>query len=90
MTTNTKLLVGLALVVLIGCMFYFSMSGSAVTCEVCIEFRGGMECRKASGKDADEAQAAAASTACSLLSGGVTDGIACRNTPPKSLMCESR
>ena len=90
MTTNTKLLVGLALVLLIGFMFYFSMSGNAVSCEVCIEFRGGMECRKASGKDAEEAQAAAASTACSLLSGGVTDGIACRNTEPKSVSCENR
>ena len=90
MTTNTKLLVGLALVLLIGCMFYFSISGNAVSCEVCIEFRGGMECRKASGKDAEEAQAAAASTACSLLSGGVTDGIACRNTEPKSVSCENR
>jgi len=85
-----KLLVGLALVLLIGCMFYFSISGSAVSCEVCIEFRGGMECRKASGKDAEEARAAAASTACSLLSGGVTDGIACRNTEPKSVSCENR
>ena len=90
MTTNTKLLVGLALVLLIGFMFYFSISGSAVSCEVCIEFRGGMECRKASGKDAEEARAAAASTACSLLSGGVTDGIACRNTEPKSVSCENR
>jgi hypothetical protein len=90
MTTNTKLLVGLAVVLLIGCMFYFSISGSAVSCEVCIEFRGGMECRKASGKDAGEAQTAAASTACSLLSGGVTDGIACRNTEPKSVSCENR
>jgi hypothetical protein len=85
-----KLLVGLALVLLIGFMFYFSISESAVSCEVCIEFRGGMECRKASGKDAEEAQAAAASTACSLLSGGVTDGIACRNTEPKSVSCENR
>ena len=90
MTTNTKLLVGLAVVLLIGFMFYFSISGSAVSCEVCIEFRGGMECRKASGKDAEEARAAAASTACSLLSGGVTDGIACRNTEPKSVSCENR
>ncbi len=89
MTTNTKLLVGLAIVLLIGGLFYFSISETAVSCEVCIEFRGGTECRKASGKDADEAQAAAASTACSLLSGGVTDGIACRNTTPKSLTCES-
>jgi len=90
MTTNTKLLVGLALVLLICFMFYFSISGNAVSCEVCIEFRGGMECRKASGKDAEEARAAAASTACSLLSGGVTDGIACRNTEPKSVSCENR
>jgi acetyl esterase/lipase len=57
MTTNAKLLLGLAVVLLIGGLFYFSISESAVSCEVCIEFRGGTECRKASGKDADEALA---------------------------------
>jgi hypothetical protein len=79
---------GLAL--LLGYLGYITMSPSQVSCEVCVEFRGATECRRATGKDRLEAETAAASTACGLISGGVTDGIACRNTPPKSVTCEAR
>lgn len=75
---------------LLGIFVYLSISPNEVTCEVCIEFRGATECRSAAGKDRMEAETAAASTACGLISGGITDGIACRNTPPKSVMCEGR
>lgn len=83
------LIVG-GLVGLLAVFTYLSMSPSEVSCEVCMEFRGATECRKAAGKDRAEAEMAAASTACGLISGGVTDGISCRNTPPKSVMCEDR
>ena len=83
-------LIILAVIVLFGYLIHITMSGTGVTCEVCIEFRGATECRKATGKDRQEAEMAAASTACGLISGGVTDGIACRNTTPQSVTCESR
>ena len=69
---------------------YSLTSLAQVSCEVCVEFRGVTECRRASGKDRLEAETAAASTACGLISGGVTDGIACNNTPPKSVSCQER
>jgi hypothetical protein len=69
---------------------YLSMSPNEVSCEACIEFHGNTECRKASGKDQMEAETAAVSTACGIISGGVTDGIACRNTVPKSVTCTSK
>ena len=75
---------------LVGFMTYLVMAEGEMTCEVCVEFRGATECRRATAKDRQEAEAAAASTSCGLLSGGVTDGIACRNTPPKSVSCEKR
>jgi hypothetical protein len=76
-----------ALAGLFGIFTYLTMSPNEVSCEVCIEFRGNTECRKATGKDREEAEMAAASTACGLISGGVTDGIACRNTVPRSVSC---
>jgi hypothetical protein len=69
---------------------YLSISPNEVSCEVCMEFNGRTECRKASGKNREEAEFAAASTACGLISGGVTDGMGCRNAAPKSVTCESR
>jgi hypothetical protein len=91
MSTNAKrALVIVGIVLAMGYMIYTTMTGSELSCEVCIEFRGVTECRRATGKDRLEAETAAASTACSLLSGGVTDGIACRNTTPKSVSCQER
>jgi len=83
-----KLLVTITAVLgLFGILAYLTMSSNDVTCEVCMEFRGRTECRKATGKDRMEAEVAAASTACGLISGGVTDGIACRNSTPQSVSC---
>jgi len=79
---------GLAL--LIGYMLYLTMSAGKVSCEVCIEFHGRVDCRRATGIDEQEAQLTATNTACGLISGGVTDGIACQNTPPRSLSCSAR
>jgi hypothetical protein len=91
MSNNAKRgLVGAGLVLALAYMIYLTTSGTGVSCEVCVEFRGNTECRKATGKDREEAETAAASTACGLLSGGVTDGIACRNTVPKSVTCQNR
>lgn len=91
MSTNAKrALIAVGIVLALGYMIYMSMSESEVSCEVCVEFRGATECRRATGKDRLEAETAAASTACGLLSGGVTDGIACRNTTPKSVSCQER
>ena len=90
-TTAKKVLLAVgAVVVLVYLMTYLTMSGNEVSCEVCMEFRGVTECRRATGKDRLEAETAAGSTACGLISGGVTDGIACRNTAPKSVSCQER
>jgi len=91
MSKNAKrVLVGAGLVLALGYMMYLTMSVKGVSCEVCIEFHGNTECRKATGKERQDAEAAAASTACGLLAGGVGDGIACTNTTPKSVTCQDR
>jgi len=91
MSKNAKRgLVGAGLTLALVYMIYLTTSGGGVSCEVCVEFHGTTECRKATGKDREEAEMSAASTACSLLAGGVTDGIACQNTTPKSVTCQDR
>jgi hypothetical protein len=58
-----------------------------VTCEVCILYRGRQVCEKASAADRANATTQATNSACAQLSSGVTDGIACNNTPPVSTRC---
>jgi hypothetical protein len=58
-----------------------------VECEVCIEFGGGRACRTSIASDRDRAVNGATTAACVVLSGGVTSGIQCGNTPPSSLRC---
>ena len=88
MNKKAKVFITLAAIAgLLGIFTYLSISPSEISCEVCIEFRGNTECRKAAGKDREEAEMAATNTACGLISGGVTDGIACRNTAPQRVSC---
>ena len=51
MSQNVKRgLVAVGVVLALGYMIYLTMSANEVTCEVCIEFRGETDCRKATGK----------------------------------------
>ena len=53
-----------------------------------MEFGGERACRTNLAADRSTAISGAISTACAVLSGGVTAGIQCSNTPPKSLQCD--
>ena len=88
--TKKIFLVAAGLALLMVYMTYLTMSPGQIVCEVCIEFHGRSECRKSTGKDKEEAQMSATSTACGMIAGGVTDGIACQNTPPTSITCQER
>ena len=91
MSTNAKrALVGAGLALALCYMIYLTMSVNNVTCEVCVEFRGVTECRKATAASRQEAEEAAASTACGLLAGGITDTLACQNTTPNRVSCQER
>ena len=88
MSKTAKVFLTVAAIVGLFAIFtYLTMSPNEVTCEVCMEFRGRTECRKATAKTREDAEVAAASTACSLISGGVTDGMACRSATPQKVMC---
>ena len=78
------LMLGAAFVV---AMFFAIQRESAVQCELCMEFGGRTACRTASAADRDAAVRGAITTACAVLSSGVTQGLECDRTPPRSLSC---
>jgi len=66
------------------------LSTPSVQCEVCMEFRGRSECRKALGPDRQSCQRTGTDNACGLLASGMTDSIACsRGTPLRVTFMDS-
>jgi hypothetical protein len=53
--------------------------------EVCMEFKGMSSCGTARGETAQNAQRAATTVACASIASGVTDSMACDQTPPKKI-----
>ena len=68
-------------------LVYTALSQGKVECEVCMEFRGRGVCRTVAAADRDQAVVMAVSNACAFLSSGVTPGIQCGQTPPRSVTC---
>ena len=69
-------------------LLYATFGLGGIDCEVCINYRGRSECRTVTAPDREQAIAQATSTACALLSGGVTDSMECSRTAPTSLRCD--
>ena len=84
MRTLAGVLVGLAF---LAGVIYFTLQENAVECEVCVRFEGRSACNTSTAADRDSAIMQATSSACSRVSGGVTKGIRCTNTPPSRLRC---
>jgi hypothetical protein len=83
-----RVIVGILLgVAFIGAMVYAMRRETGVECEVCLDFGGRSACRTTSAVDRQHAVEGAISTACAILSGGVTDGLACMRTRPRSVRC---
>ena len=73
------------LAIMFAVIIYGSMGIHPYSVESCITFHGRSACGTAAGATREQALAAAANIACSSLAGGVTDSIACGNTPPDSV-----
>jgi hypothetical protein len=85
MRTFVGIMIGAAF---LGLMVYAVMAESQVECEVCVEFHGRTVCRTSKAVDRQRSVSGAMAAACAVLSGGVTDGIRCTSTPPKSERCD--
>lgn len=84
-----KVLMGVGVAVaLLAFVTYMAMHANPVTCEVCMEYEGRRACATSSAKDETQARLAAASSACSRITGGVTSTIRCSHIDPVSVSCE--
>jgi hypothetical protein len=75
----------LFLLAVFGALVYSTLDLQGYSCEVCITFNGRTNCAKASGTSREEAQRTATDTACAPITGGMSETIACSNTPPDSV-----
>ncbi len=81
------------IVFLVGTVLFFAAlflatgREAAVECEVCLEFGGRSACRIGSASDREGAMRGAGAAACAVLSSGVTQGMQCDRTPPRSVRC---
>jgi hypothetical protein len=64
---------------------YSSMNLAGHRVEVCIAYNGRSSCRTAAGQTEEFARRTATTNACADIASGVTDSIACENTPPTSV-----
>ncbi len=84
MRTGIGILLG---VVFLGALIAVTLRESRSECEVCVEFDGRSACNTSSAGSREDAIAQATSSACSRVSGGVTDGIRCGSRPPVTVRC---
>ena len=87
MNSRTRLAIAAFVVAVAALILYSTLSLGAYSCEVCMEFRGQSKCRTARGSSREEATRTATDNACAFLASGMSDGMACTNTPPKSSKC---
>jgi len=80
-------LLAIAVVILLFVMSTRSLG--KVSCEVCMTYAGGTQCRTAVGATEQEAARTATDNACQYLASGMTEGILCGRTPPQSVTCRS-
>jgi len=69
-------------------LVYATASESRVACEVCLDFKSDSACRTARAATRGAAVQSATTAACAVLSAGVTEGMECDRTPPRSVTCE--
>lgn len=72
---------------LLAALVWATRQEAAIECTVCMDYDGGSACRTASGSTHEATLRGAITSACSVLSKGVTRGLACDRTPPRSVTC---
>jgi hypothetical protein len=71
----------------VGALLLATRQEASVECTVCMEYGGRSACRTTAGASHEATLRGAVTSACSVLSQGVTGGIACDRTPPVSVAC---
>ncbi len=80
---KTPVLVGIVIVaIILGVIVYSSFNLAGHRVEVCVAFKGQAACRTASGSTEEFARRTATANACAQVASGMTDSMACEQTPP--------
>ena len=81
-----KALIGIiGVAAFIAVLAYMTMGLKRHRVEVCVEFQGRKSCRTAAGSTKQQALRTATENACGLIASGMTDSMACSQTPPVSV-----
>ena len=81
-----KVLIGIVgAAAFIALLTYMTMGLKQHRVEVCVEFKGRTNCRTAAGSTKEQALRTATENACGLIASGMTDSMACSQTPPVSV-----
>lgn len=76
-------------VLVVGALYWTTLSHVGVECEVCMRFQGRERCATAAAATRMEAEQAASMTACGILARGVTEAFKCQATVPYSIRCDT-
>ena len=81
--------IGLAIgIAFIAAVIWSALETSAVTCEICVAYKGRHACSTATAADTMQAQGQAQSGACAQVTGGVTETLECAAIAPIKLSCD--
>ncbi|HIL80488.1 MAG TPA: hypothetical protein EYG54_04395 [Myxococcales bacterium] len=85
----SRTLVGvLILIIFAAGVVYLAMGQFSVRCNVCVDFGGQTKCESAVASNPADAEQQATYGACSQITRGVTDIVACTHMVPRSVLCE--
>lgn len=90
MDRRVKWLLVVGVVVFFGWVVWGSVARVGAECSLCIQFNGRNICRSGAGATVEEARRAATESACGGNAQGMSENIACTNTPPTRVQCSTR
>ena len=83
---NKPVIVGIVIVlVILGVIVYSSFNLAGHRIEACVTYKGQTACRTASGSTEEFARRTAITNACAQIASGMTDSMACEQSPPTKI-----
>jgi hypothetical protein len=84
-SNQTRWIIGLGAVALLGVLAYSTYLQMGTEYEVCLTFKGAVQCAKARGSTREEAVRSAQDIDCATLANGRDELMVCTQTPPTSV-----
>jgi hypothetical protein len=90
MNGPVKILLVLGLFLAIGYVMYDHVASAQTSCEVCLDIRGEIVCRRGIGATEAEALRAAQESSCGGNTRNMSEAILCLNATPVSTRCDAQ